>query len=47
MQETRNETVPLTLARDPDAKHLREDGQKIGDQDDAEAYCNADLGLLL
>ena len=31
VQEPRDEIVPLALAGDPDAKHLRDYGQKIGD----------------
>ena len=46
VQEPRHQVVPAPHARKPDAKHLGEDWQEIGDQNHAEADTDRNLRLL-
>ena len=40
VQESGHQTVPLALARDPNAEHLSHDGKQVRDQDDQKAEGN-------
>lgn len=45
-EEARDEAVPLSLARDPDAKHLSDNGEQVRDENDEKTDCDGDLSLF-
>ena len=45
-KKPRDQVIPLSLARDPNAKHLGDDGEEVRDQNDQEARCDWYFGLF-
>jgi hypothetical protein len=44
-KETGDQVVPLSLAGDPNAKHLGDDGEEVADKEDEEGCSDGDRGL--
>lgn len=42
-KEARDQAIPLSLARDPDAKHLSDNWEQVRDKNDKEAKCDGYL----